>query len=39
MRIEEDLKLGFKDVLIRPKPSKAVLMLSWNVNSPLNIQA
>ena len=29
MRIEEDLKLGFK----------AVLMLSWNVNSPLNIQA
>ncbi len=41
MRIEEDLKLGFKDVLIRRNalPSKAVLMLSWNVNSPLNIQA
>ncbi len=40
MRIEEDLKLGFKDVLIRPKRStlKAVPMLSWNVNLPLSIQ-
>lgn len=40
MRIEEDLKLGFKDVLIRPKRStlKAVPMLNWNVNSPSNIQ-
>ena len=34
MRIEEDLKLGFKDVLIRPKRST----LNWNVNSPSNIQ-
>lgn len=40
MRIEEDLKLGFKDVLIRPKRStlKAVPMSNWNVNSPLNTQ-
>ncbi len=37
MRIEEDLKLGFKDVLIRPKrfyPQKYVPMSNWNVNSP-----
>lgn len=41
MRIEEDLKLGFKDVLIRPKrsTSKAVLTYSWNVNSLSNILA
>ena len=37
MRIEEDLKLGFKDVLIRPKRS-TLPMLNWNVNSPSNIQ-
>lgn len=41
MRIEEDLKLGSKTFLSARNalPSKAVLMLSWNVNSPLNIQA
>lgn len=40
MRIEEDLKLGFKDVLIRLNAPllKAVPMLNWNVNSPSNIQ-
>lgn len=40
MRIEEGLKLGFKDVLIRPKRStlKAVLKLLWNVSLLSNIQ-
>lgn len=40
MRIEEDLKLGFKDVLIRPKRStlKSRSDVELNVNSPSNIQ-
>lgn len=41
MRIEEDLKLGFKDVLIRPKRStlKSRSDVELGVSSPLNIPA
>ncbi len=40
MRIEEDLKLGFKDVLASAlnAPLLKPPMLNWNVNSPSNIQ-
>ncbi len=40
MRIEEDLKLGFKMLpsALNAPLLKAVLMLNWNVNSPSNIQ-